>query len=617
MSILFQYLLKLSISLAVVYLFYYFLLRKLTFYNSNRWYLLLYSCCSFLIPLVNVYPVLKRNQLEVSGIVDYIPAVSSTITMSDPEVAQAIAYEDARLIGLWAVVVLISGAIVMLTRLIIQYISFLRVKRSSMLVVADPIRIFQVNESIIPFSIGNSIFINQHLHQEEELREIIRHEFIHVKQKHTVDIFLSELLCVLNWYNPFAWMIRRAIKANLEYIADNKVLEGGLDRKKYQYLLLKVIGAAQFSITTQFNFSSLKKRIAMMNKKQSAKPQLLKLFLLLPVVLVVLLAFRSAGDNFRLNFQEPANYRDTIPPKPAKPESPRMHTDDFLKRNSSVRNVEIRNNILTIELKSGGKETYSLSKPEDVEAVEKKYGHLQIVPSPPPPPPAPPKPALPRDVKSISITESKAVVVLSNGNKEEYDLTKEEELEAFQSKYQMAESREELEQMHRKMEMELLARKDEMSNLKRLEREYELLRKAQEAELMELHNKREAEMKLLSKEKQKEVELLQKKLYLEAESEMLKRKLELDAPHKEELNHELELKQKMMLSQMHELKERNAMLEKINADSKNLSADERKEVITQLEIQKKELNKLMQELKSKENEINRQIQDLKKASGRN
>jgi Zn-dependent protease with chaperone function len=75
--------------------------------------------------------------------------------------------------------------------------------------------IYQVNENIIPFSFGNSIFINRQLHSEDELREIIRHEFVHVKQKHTADILWAELLCMLNWYNPFAWALKNAMRQNL------------------------------------------------------------------------------------------------------------------------------------------------------------------------------------------------------------------------------------------------------------------------------------------------------------------------------------------------------------------------------------------------------------------
>src|ERR1700730_10259265 len=212
MSFMLQYVLKLSMSLGVVYLFYYFLLRRLTFYNSNRWYFLLYSFCSFLIPLINIAPVLQKNQLEGTPIVQYIPVISNRVSLHNAVIQNTIPYDEARVAGQWLMVLLVAGMIFMLARLLLQYLSYLKVKQAARLLIGEPVKIFQVDRQIVPFSIGNAIFLNQHLHKEEELKEIIRHEFIHVKQKHSIDILLSELLCVLNWFNPFAWMIRKAIR---------------------------------------------------------------------------------------------------------------------------------------------------------------------------------------------------------------------------------------------------------------------------------------------------------------------------------------------------------------------------------------------------------------------
>ena len=142
-----------------------------------------------------------------------------------------------------------------------------------------------------------SVFINSNLHTEDELREIVRHEFVHVRQKHTIDIIWAELLCIINWYNPFAWLLKRSIRQNLEFIADNKVVENGIDKKQYQYLLLKVIGNNQYSIATKFNFSSLKKRIAMMNKTKSARLQVGRFLFLVPVLAIILLAFRKSFND--------------------------------------------------------------------------------------------------------------------------------------------------------------------------------------------------------------------------------------------------------------------------------------------------------------------------------
>jgi BlaR1 peptidase M56/CarboxypepD_reg-like domain len=288
MHLLLLYILKLSVSLAVVFLFYHFVLRKLTFYNHNRWYLLGYTMLSFIIPFINVAALLQKNNWHSNEVINWVPVFQYN-AMEGLEQANAAAF------SIWDVLITLIavGAFVMLCRLLLHIFSFRK-----MLVKAEPVNtggmnLYQVNENIIPFSFGNSIFINRNLHTETELQEIIRHEFVHVKQYHSIDIIWAELLCAFNWYNPFVWLLKKSIRQNLEFIADNKVLENGIDKKEYQYLLLKVMGNNQYSIANQFNFSSLKKRIAMMNKTKSAKRQLVRLLFLLPATAVLLLAFRS------------------------------------------------------------------------------------------------------------------------------------------------------------------------------------------------------------------------------------------------------------------------------------------------------------------------------------
>jgi len=280
-----EYLLKLSLSLSIVYLFYVAVLRRLTFYNWNRWYLMGYSLLAFFIPFVNISPVLRKGAWDQNEVIQLIPFYD----FSNRAVVQGAGF------SWWTYLLLgtVAGILLMGIRFVVRYISYYRIRRSAELLVDVGVKVYHVNKSIIPFSFGNAIFINRQLHEEEDLRQIIHHEFIHVKQKHTLDMMWAELLCMLNWYNPFAWLIRKAVRQNLEFIADHQVLENGIDKKHYQYLLLKVTGAAHFSITQQFNFSSLKKRIIMMNRSRSAKIQLTRFMFLFPLLSIMLLAFRS------------------------------------------------------------------------------------------------------------------------------------------------------------------------------------------------------------------------------------------------------------------------------------------------------------------------------------
>jgi len=382
MSSLYTYLLKLSLCLSVVYLFYQLFLRRLTFYNWNRWYLLGYTAIAFVIPFIRINPVLEKSQLHANEMLEYIPVVGySGAGVGQASTDNSWTYEE------WILLAISIGIAIMLVRLLVQHISLNRMKKQSELLLDDSVRLYQVNKNIIPFSFGNTIFVNQHQHTQEELKEIIRHEFIHVKQRHTVDILWSEILCILNWYNPFVWLLRLAIRQNLEFIADYKVLENGLDKKEYQYLLLKVIGVSQFSIATKFNFTSLKKRIAMMNKMKSAKVHLLKFLFIIPFLAVLLLSFRdkfSSSNSNRESYAEPV-LQDTIP-KPA--QAPVGVKSPGLPK--GVKSININQDIATVKLENGTKEKYDLRVPAEKAAYIKKYGEL---PTPPPPPPAPNAPA--------------------------------------------------------------------------------------------------------------------------------------------------------------------------------------------------------------------------------
>ncbi|MEO5564204.1 MAG: M56 family metallopeptidase [Chitinophagaceae bacterium] len=428
MHSLFDYILKLSISLAVMYLFYQLVLRKLTFYNWNRWYLLGYTVLSFLIPFFDIMAVFGVNDWAESEVFQLIPVIELNKNEADTAVSHSWTAWN------WFFLLLITGMCVLLVKLCIRYLSFLKVRRGATLLSDGDMKLFLVNKDIIPFSFGNSIFINQELHDEEELKEIIRHEFVHVKQKHTHDIIWSELLCVVNWYNPFVWLIRKAIRQNLEFIADNKVLENGFDKKKYQYLLLKVTGSNYFSIANQFNFSSLKKRIAMMNKMKSARSQLIKFLFILPLVGIMLLAFRNEKKK-EASQQAPVvtelhkvlDVADTVRPVPM---NDKGYYIDVIDKSGEC--------ILVIKDKNKKEvERLPLTKwNEKSDYYENLYGFILPPPPPPPGPPVPPAgPKMPANVKSFHINDGHATVTLKNGTKEEYNLENDDEKKAFEKKY--------------------------------------------------------------------------------------------------------------------------------------------------------------------------------------
>ncbi len=301
MPILFLYLAKLSICLAVMYLFYWLLLQRLTFYNLNRWYFLTYSFLSFFIPFINISQIVEQNELSTFKLVQIIPVINDFSNKN--KVAASL---PAFSWDIWnfLLLVFLAGTTIMLARFTLQWISYANIMRNAQLISASNIDLYSVDKNIIPFSFGRSVFINPKLQNPEEVQEILRHEYVHVRQKHTIDIVWTEILCLLNWYNPFVWLIRHSMRQNLEFIADNKVLENGIEKRQYQYLLLKVMGLSQFHIAASFNFYSLKKRIHMMNKMKSTNVHLVKFLFILPLLTVIMLAFRSTTNKEGRSFQE-------------------------------------------------------------------------------------------------------------------------------------------------------------------------------------------------------------------------------------------------------------------------------------------------------------------------
>jgi len=317
-----------------------------------------------------------------------------------------------------------AGVLIMGIRVLLQLVSLKRIKTKATLLNSGEVKLYHINESIVPFSFHDSIYINKEQHTEVELREIIRHEFVHVKQKHSIDILLAELLCIVLWFNPVAWLLRKAIRQNLEFIADHKVLEEGLDKKQYQYLLLKVVGNSQYSITPKFNFSSLKNRIAMMNKMKSARVQVLRFLFVLPLIAVLLLAFREVKLQERKHdfSQSTALLTDTVP-------ADNISSVDVTKSNG-------KNNV-RIVLKDGTVENYNLNDADQKNAFEKKYG--KILQPPPPPAPAQGTTAANKDIQTVDVMKENGKKIirirLKNGTVETYDLNDPKQKETLEKKY--------------------------------------------------------------------------------------------------------------------------------------------------------------------------------------
>ena len=261
------YLLQVNVGLILFYALYKLVCTRDTFFRSRRFILIVSLVLPFILPFIDVREWLEsRDRMIMLTHFDYSAVLPEIVVGSE-------AVETGNrvfVLSEWIGYLYLAGVVVLLVRLAVQAFSLYR------LIVRMPekeingVRVKCLNDpSGGPFSFFGSIFMNPAAVKEDEISEILTHEMAHVKQHHSVDVLLAEMVSVCCWMNPFAWLLKREVRLNLEFLADRKVMEAGFATKSYQYHLLGLAYNHKYGLSNNFNFSHLKQRIIMMNKKKS------------------------------------------------------------------------------------------------------------------------------------------------------------------------------------------------------------------------------------------------------------------------------------------------------------------------------------------------------------
>ncbi len=152
-------------------------------------------------------------------------------------------------------------------------------------------RLVLLEKETTPFSFLNYVFVNRNQMNDAGYNRMIIHELEHVKQGHSFDVMILELLTAFQWFNPFMWLLRRAIRENHEFLADRAVLNTGASRGEYKQLLLNQFIGGQLVLANNFNYSLIKKRIKMMSKINSPKIALTKTIIGVLAAVALIIAF--------------------------------------------------------------------------------------------------------------------------------------------------------------------------------------------------------------------------------------------------------------------------------------------------------------------------------------
>ena len=311
MQAFFTYLLQVNIALALFYLLYAVAFKRDTFFQLRRLFLLSVILFSMLYPffavpaLAEVVPFSFSRGEEVRSEV-LIGDVGWEVFGDEEVVASRSIPWVTVLVALYWVV---TAAFIL--RFFVQLFSVYRVwKRSERRLLMGNV-VYRPTKEVTPFSFFKWIFIYIDAYSEQELQQILLHESTHVKQWHSIDVVITELLCLFFWWNPFTWLLKREVIMNLEYLADSHVLHEGVDSREYQYHLLRLTyHESAVPIANNFNVSQLKQRIMMMNKTKSPALRVAKYLIALPLLFLFVLAnsvYAGQDESVYLSEVEPVN----------------------------------------------------------------------------------------------------------------------------------------------------------------------------------------------------------------------------------------------------------------------------------------------------------------------
>jgi TonB family protein len=285
------YLFKVNLSIAVFYLAYRIGYRSDTFFTLRRYLLLSVLIVSAIYPLLDISHWFRQNEM-LNGIsviyVQYLPVIANA---TPTEIAsQSFPFENI----LFGIYLFFAG--IFLIRFGCRLFKVIGLRICCKPIQVNNRQAYRVKNQESPFSFFNWIFINPENYSPAEIHEIITHELVHIRQIHSIDILLSELMCMVCWFNPLAWMFKYEVHRNLEFLVDNQVIKSGIDSRSYQLNLLRFANnPSPILLTNQFKQSPLKERIIMLNSKQTSKMKLVTYTLLLPLALFILVATNAVS----------------------------------------------------------------------------------------------------------------------------------------------------------------------------------------------------------------------------------------------------------------------------------------------------------------------------------
>lgn len=254
-----NYIFQSIVTLGVFYLIYFFIVRNEKTFVFNRVYILFALVASVFLPLISFAVPYNSN---------IIPAMHVYLDEVVISVEKSVSNHVDVWQNKWYIILYVLVGGIMLYQLIWQFLQIQKIKSSHKTTKYNNYTLIHTTGKLTHFSFFKQVFINQEIAETaEDMKRIIKHEETHVRQWHSVDVVLLEILKIAFWFNPFVWLFKPFMLNNHEYLADQRVVSLGEDKSDYLGQIVNhSLTNYSLSLINNFNYSLTKKRIVMMTK---------------------------------------------------------------------------------------------------------------------------------------------------------------------------------------------------------------------------------------------------------------------------------------------------------------------------------------------------------------
>ncbi len=315
-----NYFTQVAICWGLFYLLYALWLKKETFFNINRWYLLSTLIAGLLIPAME-FQIASTSTEVLLNPANYLETITVTAQAIETNLAEIVITPINENWNIKFILLCIywSGVLFFASRFLFGVFQIIRLAYNAQITRKSNYFLVKTNSIHLPFSFMDYLFWSDKVtFDKEDHEKILIHELSHIKGKHSIDVLITELLSIALWCVPFVFLYKNALKNIHEYLADNAVLKDTPTKKYGQLLLRQSTSGFQIAQANNLIHSQLKKRILMMTKIKSQRHSLLKYLAILPLALVLVFSI-SAKNNFpnSQNSDQAINstLKDSIPPQ--------------------------------------------------------------------------------------------------------------------------------------------------------------------------------------------------------------------------------------------------------------------------------------------------------------